>query len=29
MVPTGQRMPKRHRMLLAEWRLDQDLDELL
>lgn len=27
--PTGLRMPKRHRILLAEWRLNEDLDELL
>ena len=29
LASTGQRMPRRHRVLLAEWRLDQDLDELI
>lgn len=29
LAATGQRMPRRHRVLLAEWRLDQDLDELI
>jgi len=27
--PTGERMPKRHRILLAEWRLAQGLDDLV
>ncbi|MBD0413695.1 helix-turn-helix transcriptional regulator [Oryzicola mucosus] len=27
--PTGERLPRRHRILLAEWRLAQDLDEMM
>jgi predicted DNA-binding transcriptional regulator YafY len=28
-VPIGERLPKRHRILLADWRVSQDLDDLL
>jgi predicted DNA-binding transcriptional regulator YafY len=28
-VPIGERLPKRHRVLLAEWRNSQDFDDLL
>jgi len=28
-APTGERLPKRHRVLLADWRLSQGLDDLL
>jgi len=29
LAPTGERMPKRHRVLLAEWRLTEELDDLM
>jgi predicted DNA-binding transcriptional regulator YafY len=28
-MPTGERLPTRHRVLLADWRLSQGLDDLL
>lgn len=29
LAPTGERMPKRHRVLLAEWRLTENLNDLM
>jgi predicted DNA-binding transcriptional regulator YafY len=28
-APTGERLPRRHRVLLADWKLSQDLDDMM